>query len=67
MAGHYHVVIWAADGRSDAGYSGITCVEIIVANVGQALQRAKELVPNKPFYHINNIIEHHDHKKIKDA
>lgn len=59
---HYHVVVWAADGKTAEGYSGVTYVDIIVDSVDEAVPRAQRLVPGKVFYHINNIIEHHGHE-----
>jgi hypothetical protein len=60
---HYHFIIWAAEGKTDAAYSGVTYIELIAKSVDEALKRAKDMVPNKAFYHINNIIEHHGHEE----
>lgn len=62
---HFHVVIWAADGKTETGYSNVTYVEVIAKTVSEAIERVKQLVPNKMFYHVNNIIEHHGHEESK--
>ncbi len=58
---HFHIVVWAAEGRTEVGYVGVTYVDVIVKSPEEAIERAKQLAPGRNFYHVNNIIEHHPH------
>ena len=58
---HLHVVIWAAEGKTDQGYSGVTYIDLIAKDVEDAKKQAVHLVPGRQFYWINNIIQHHGH------
>lgn len=59
---HFHIMIWVADGKTEQGYLGVTYVEVIAKSIEEALKRAKELIPNRNHYHVNNVIEHHGHE-----
>ncbi len=60
---HFHVMIWCADGKTDVGYTNVTYIELIVKDPDDAIERAREMVPNKAYYHINNITEHDGSEK----
>jgi hypothetical protein len=56
---HYHFIIWAAEGKTSVAYEGITYIDLIAESVEGAIQRAKIICPDKKYYWINNIVEHH--------
>ena len=62
---HFHIIIWAAEGKSETGYSGVTYVDLIVDSVNEALDRAKQLAPGRGFYYVNSIVEHHGYELDK--
>ncbi len=58
---HYHFIVWAAEGKTEQGYSGVTYVDVICETVNEAIVRAKQLCPDKAHYWVNSIVEHHPH------
>ena len=61
---HLHFIVWAAENQTPNGYSGVTYVDVIETDAKAAVARARELIPNRAFYWINSIVEHHDHSDL---
>ena len=59
---HLHIVIWAAEGKSETGFTGVTYIDVIAFDVDDALEQAKGLVPGRKYYWVNNVILHHGHE-----
>ena len=43
-------------------YTEVTHLDLIANDIDQAVSRAMEICPNRRYYWVNDIIEHHDHK-----
>ena len=63
---HFHVIVWAAEGRDGGNFTGVTYLDVIVKKVTEAVPRAKELFPKRKHYWVNNVIEHHEHVTTPD-
>jgi hypothetical protein len=59
---HIHWVIWAANGKTDSGFSEVTYIDVVADDSDSALDKAKKYIPNRKFYWINNVIEHLDNE-----
>ena len=59
---HLHVIVWAAEGKTDSGYSGVTYIDLLADSIEMALVRAKAICPGRPYYWPNSVVEHHDHE-----
>ncbi len=65
---HFHIIVWASEGKNDKGeYIEVTRLDLIVQSTQEALRKAKEMVPEKKIFRINDIIEHHGRKEIPDG
>jgi hypothetical protein len=58
---HLHWIVWACEARTDQGFSGVTKIDVVAGSMGEAIERAKMLVPGRPHYWLNDVVEHHDH------
>ncbi len=63
---HLHWIIWAAEGQSQGGYTGVTYVDVIAASEGEAKEKAQRLAPGRNYYWTNNVVEHHDHSRAEE-
>ena len=60
---HYHFIVWAAEGRTNEGYSGVTYIDLTAEtpDLETIIARARAICPGRQFYWVNNVVEHHDH------
>ena len=65
---HLHFIVWAAQGKTDdGGYTDVVYLELVAADMDAAVERAKKLCPDRRYYRVNNVIEHHDHHGLNDV
>lgn len=62
---HLHIIVLAATDKVGEQFSGVTSLDLIGTSAKEAVERAKKLCgPEKRHFHVQQIIEHHDHKEV---
>ena len=57
---HLHWVIWAYEQQMKGQFIGMTTLDVIAPDVNAAIVLARQRVPGKAGYWVNNCVEHHD-------
>ena len=59
---HLHWIVWAAEIKTENGYSEVTYIDVVAANKDEALTKARKIVPDRRYYWLNSVVEHHGHQ-----